>query len=135
MLTSKYFKFVEIFHNCSTSEIFEALDNNIIARQITFAAKCLDKIRENFDFPFIVNSWYRGHDHNLRVGGSKNSAHMQGLAIDISLRGEQAKQVYKYIVKNIANLHVDQLIVYPTFIHIAFCEVLPRYQIIIKRSS
>lgn len=135
MLQSKYFSFTEIFKNCTTSEIFDALDNKIIIEQILFAVQCLDKIRKNFDFPFKVNSWYRGHDHNLRVGGVKNSAHLQGLAIDISLRGLQAKQVVEYIKENIDKTEIDQLIVYPTFIHIAFETLMPRRQIIYKRSS
>lgn len=135
MLTGKYFKSSEIFKNCSISEIFEVLDNRIITEQISFALINLEKIREKFNFPFIVNSWYRSYDHNLRVGGVKNSAHMQGLAIDISLRGLQAKQVVDYIKKNIDQTEIDQLIVYPTFIHIAFDTLMPRRHIIYKRSS
>lgn len=43
----------------------------------------LDKIREKVGFPLIINSGYRSPEHNVRIGGVKNSAHMRGLAADI----------------------------------------------------
>lgn len=33
--------------------------------------------------PFIINSGYRCEAHNKAVGGSVNSSHMKGLAVDI----------------------------------------------------
>jgi hypothetical protein len=43
----------------------------------------LDLIREDAGFPFIITSGYRSPGWNAQVGGSANSAHMDGLAADI----------------------------------------------------
>ncbi len=43
----------------------------------------LNAIRSRFGKPIIVNSGYRSPEHNERVGGVKNSFHVQGLAADI----------------------------------------------------
>ncbi len=41
-------------------------------------------IRAAFGQPIRVNSWYRDHDHNKRVGGSATSQHLDGTAVDIT---------------------------------------------------
>lgn len=43
----------------------------------------LNAIRSRFKKPIIVNSGYRSHEHNAKVGGVKNSTHVQGIAADI----------------------------------------------------
>lgn len=45
--------------------------------------RLLDKIREDAGFPFIITSGYRSPAWNTQVGGSANSSHMQGIAVDI----------------------------------------------------
>lgn len=44
----------------------------------------LDFIRDDVGFPIKVNSGYRTPEHNTAVGGSVNSAHLSGLAVDIA---------------------------------------------------
>lgn len=43
----------------------------------------LQKIREHFGKPVIINSAYRTPEHNRRVGGSSGSYHVKGMAADI----------------------------------------------------
>lgn len=43
----------------------------------------LDRIREEFGKPILVNCGYRSPEHNAAVGGVKNSYHTLGLAADI----------------------------------------------------
>lgn len=43
----------------------------------------LDVARGIAGIPFIINSGYRSIEHNLAVGGIKNSSHLKGLAADI----------------------------------------------------
>lgn len=43
----------------------------------------LDNLREHFGKPILVNCGYRSPEHNAKVGGVKNSFHVQGLAADI----------------------------------------------------
>lgn len=45
----------------------------------------LEEIRRICNFPFIINSGFRTIRHNIAVGGKPNSAHLRGLAADISI--------------------------------------------------
>jgi zinc D-Ala-D-Ala carboxypeptidase len=45
----------------------------------------LQALRDALGKPLIVNSAYRSPEHNRKVGGAKNSRHMQGDAFDISM--------------------------------------------------
>lgn len=45
--------------------------------------KMLDKARELANIPFIINSGYRTSFHNKKVGGVRDSSHLEGLAVDI----------------------------------------------------
>ena len=44
----------------------------------------LDIARSLAGIPFVINDDYRTPADNERVGGSKNSAHLRGLAVDIA---------------------------------------------------
>lgn len=43
----------------------------------------LDSVREEYGYPIKVNSGFRSAEVNAKVGGAKNSAHLEGLAADI----------------------------------------------------
>ena len=45
----------------------------------------LDQLREKVGFPIIITSGYRCPKHNKEVGGKPDSAHIKGLAADISV--------------------------------------------------
>ncbi len=55
----------------------------VVTLDISFALR-LDLAREIAGMPFVITSGYRCHAHNVEVGGVKQSAHMAGLAADIS---------------------------------------------------
>ena len=44
----------------------------------------LDDVRDKFDKPIHINSGYRTPQHNEDVGGTENSSHLKGLAVDIA---------------------------------------------------
>jgi uncharacterized protein YcbK (DUF882 family) len=44
----------------------------------------LDEVRDKFDKPIRINSGYRSEKHNTKVGGTPNSSHLRGLAVDIA---------------------------------------------------
>lgn len=48
-----------------------------------FIAK-LQKLRNQVNFPIIITSGFRTHEHNIKVNGSVNSSHLRGFAADIS---------------------------------------------------
>lgn len=47
----------------------------------------LDALRRIWGRPLLINSGYRSLEHNISVGGVKDSAHMRGLAADIRCDG------------------------------------------------
>lgn len=56
--------------------------------------KKLDKAREKAGIPFRINSGYRTEAHNRKVGGVNDSAHLKGLAVDISTTPETKEIIY-----------------------------------------
>jgi hypothetical protein len=66
----------------------EGIDNNPpadIVKNLRKLANTLEKIRSLLgNVPILVSSGYRSPKLNLAVGGSKNSAHMSGLAADFT---------------------------------------------------
>lgn len=68
---------------------------------INIVEKLLDPIREELGEPIIVNSGYRNKVVNNMVGGAKNSAHLYGCAVDITLEcWHNNKRLFDAIVKN-----------------------------------
>jgi len=81
---------------------------------------CFEPLREWYNKPLKVNSFYRCPALNKAVGGSATSQHVKGEAIDISAGSkEENKKLYEWAK---ANLIFDQLInEYDfTWVHISF---------------
>lgn len=75
----------------------------------------LSSIRKELNRPMIVNSGYRTKAHNERVGGSPDSAHTKGLAVDIHV----LDNTFRYNLIRIAMKHgINRIGVYRTFIHL-----------------
>jgi len=66
----------------------------------------VQKVRENFGVT-VINSGYRGPALNTAVGGSSNSQHCKGEAVDIECPGTANETVAQWIADN---LEFDQLI-------------------------
>ena len=80
----------------------------------------LDPLREAYGRPIRVNSGYRCPKHNQAVGGVANSQHLRGEAADIQpVVGNEADlpQLARILI---SNGKFDQLILYPTFIHVSY---------------
>lgn len=75
-----------------------------------------------FNLHFTVTSAKRSASVNKAVGGVFNSQHLVGEAVDIKPYGSTTyNQLLEHIHNYSDNVHVfDQLILYPTFIHISF---------------
>ena len=75
----------------------------------------LDPARRKLGKPVFVNSGFRCEKHNAEVGGVKNSQHLRGEAADVCCADN--KRLAEIIE---ANGKFDQLILYPTFVHVSW---------------
>lgn len=83
---------------------------------------------------FSVTSARRTPEQNKACNGAPNSQHLVGEAVDIKPYGSTTfnkllKEIH-FFSDNV--LPFDQLIIYPTFIHVSFCP-RSRRQVIDKR--
>lgn len=128
----KYFKMKEFEcrDGCeipaSARENIEALVDNV-----------LDPVREAYCKPISVNSGYRCAKHNAAVGGVPNSQHMRGEAVDIAPVNSEKIKVKSELERLVQIIKeqgtFDQLIVYPTFVHVSYKRIgRNRKQIIYK---
>lgn len=68
-----------------------------------------------------ITSGYRSPALNARIGGSRTSAHMEGRAADIVVRGMTPVQVARAIER--AGIVLDQLIYEGTWVHVGIPRV------------
>ena len=81
---------------------------------VTFVQTNLQDIRSHFGKPVNVNSGYRSPSYNSKVGGAKNSYHMQGRAFDISIKDVTPAEIARYA----ASIGIPGIIQYNTFVHV-----------------
>lgn len=77
----------------------------------------LQKSRDHFKVPIILNSAYRTSGYNKQIGGAKNSYHVKGQAADLHANG---KVKLEELAKFFESIGCQGIIVYPNsgFIHI-----------------
>lgn len=85
----------------------------------------LQKIRNHFGKPVIINSAYRTVGKNNAVGGVARSQHLYGTAADIHIVGVSPKEVAKYAETLLPN--TGGIGIYSTFTHIDVREVKSRW--------
>ena len=93
---SKYFKEIEF-----------NMDKDFLSK--------LDDAREFANIPFKINSAYRTEEHNKSIGGSPNSSHLKGLAVDISAKDSRTR--FK-VLEALINVGFNRIGVASTFIHV-----------------
>lgn len=83
---------------------------------------------------FTITSARRTPEQNKACNGAPTSQHLTGEAIDMKPYGSTTyDRLLEYIHRYSDNVHTfDQLILYPTFIHISF-GVRNRHQVLDKR--
>lgn len=70
--------------------------------------------------PITISSGYRCPTLNQRIGGSRTSAHMDGRAADIHVRGMSPVSVAQAIVN--ADIELDQLIYEGAWVHVGIAK-------------
>lgn len=74
----------------------------------------LDELRKAVGFKLTINSSYRTPEYNKRIGGSKGSKHMEGIAADLKCKKSNKRAI---IVREALKLGLS-VGVAKTFIHI-----------------
>jgi hypothetical protein len=74
----------------------------------------LDAARHFAGVPFKINSGYRTRSHNRKVGGTKNSSHMVGMAADIACVESRQRA---YIIGGLIEAGFNRIGIGQTFIH------------------
>lgn len=110
MNLSPDFTLAELLH--SQTAIRRGIDNTptsaIVAELQRLAREILQPLRDQLGRPIVVSSGYRSPALNRAVGGSPNSAHMQGRAADITCPGVKPREVCLAIVE--LRLPFDQVL-------------------------
>lgn len=71
--------------------------------------------------PITILSGYRTEAHNRKVGGARNSQHVQGRALDLRPPGTMSVSEFYYKILTVADEYESKIKgvgLYPTFVHI-----------------
>jgi len=100
---------------CRLTQEVKKLPNGLDENMEALVTEVMDPAREKLGMPIICNSGFRCPIHNAKVGGATGSQHMKGEAMDV--RCADNRRLARIIVEN---GRFDQLIIYPTFIHVSW---------------
>ena len=99
-----------------------------IANMIYGCRKLLEPARQAIGCPIIINSGFRCEAVNRRVGGVRNSQHLQGCAADI--RPKDPSQFWQLVEFLKICEHTDQLLTGNGWLHISWTPFgIPRHYI------
>ena len=100
---------------CRLPQPATRLPNGIEENIEALVDEVLDPARRKYGKPVVVNSGFRCPIHNTAVGGVYNSQHVSGQAADVHC--EDNLKLARIIVEA---GRFDQLIIYPTFLHVSW---------------
>ena len=113
-------------------------DDQQVVNMIVTANRVFEPVREYFNKPIAISSFFRSKEVNKKIGGAKNSQHLLGKAIDMDaqvLGGLGNKDIFEYIYKY---LDYDQLIGEdlddfgePNWIHVSYNSPNNRFQTLV----
>ncbi|WP_426074856.1 D-Ala-D-Ala carboxypeptidase family metallohydrolase [Janthinobacterium sp. DSP2-3-3] len=129
MQLSKNFSLAELV--ASQVATRKGIDNTpapAIVANLTRLAVLLEQVRALVGAPIAISSGYRSPALNKAVGGAGNSAHVQGLAADISTAKLTPKALALLIRQS--DIAFDQLIYEGTWVHIGLSTGAPRRQVL-----
>jgi hypothetical protein len=103
---------------------------NEVLPALEFTMGRANQIRNLLGFPMLISSGYRSLELNKHIGGSEDSQHCKGEAIDFTCPafGPPIK-IAKTLAIHIEELGIDQLILEPGWIHASF-TLQPRLEIL-----
>jgi uncharacterized protein YcbK (DUF882 family) len=103
--------------------------DQLVIKNLAILAEQLEVLREYLGKPIKVTSGYRSKEHNAKIGGAKNSTHVNGMAADIKVSNSPPLEVYNAIEKLIADGKMKQggLGLYQSWVHYDFRGVKARW--------
>lgn len=112
-------------------------DAAAIAALTRLCEAVLEPVRVHFNVPILPSSGYRSRALNSALGGSQNSQHCKGEAVDFEIAGIAHADIAAWVVRELA---FDQLIVeYPQaacrsagWLHISYAQGRNRREILSK---
>lgn len=90
-------------------------DESIASQLRSLVVTVLQPLRRAYGKPLAINSGYRSPALNKAVKGANNSQHTKGQAADIAT--DNPRELARLVLRK--NLPFDQMILYPTFIHLS----------------
>ena len=138
---SKYITYEEATASSKAKEL--KINNDPNSKQLTnmklLAENIFEKVREHFDTPIYISSFFRSSKLNTKLKGSSTSQHCAnvGAAMDIDsdvYKGVTNSEIFNYILEN---LNFDQLIwefgndENPDWVHISYVsDILNRKEVL-----
>ena len=113
----KYFKYYE-FDSPDVDGSGQMMDSDIL--------QMLDSAREIYGKPMVINSGFRTEEHNAKVGGTENSSHLKGLAVDIKCTTSADRWD---MIDSLIKAGFNRIGVAKTFIHVDIDESKPPFLI------
>lgn len=108
-------------------------DKFILDGRIFKLAAVFEDIRHLWGKPITILSAYRSPTHNKKVGGARNSQHMQGRALDLAPpKGVKIGDFYETIKNNADKFGITGIGKYKTFVHV---DVRPTDKLIVWRGT
>ena len=102
-----------------TNQKIDNTPSKEIVEVLRTTAFYMEKVREILgNVAITINSGYRSPDVNRAVGGTSNSSHTYGYAVDSTAYGHTPLTISNILSKS--NLKFDQLIYEKTWVHISF---------------
>lgn len=106
-----------------------------VMRTLLFTMAGLERVRACVNWPIKINSGYRCEALNALVGGSPNSQHMRGEAVDITCPVlKDPRTLAAFLSGKMQLLGIDQLIRESTWVHLSF-TLKPRYEVLTKTAT
>ena len=115
---SKSFKWSEFTKSDTATRLHiqnEIVDWDVRDNIKALVEEVLQPLRDSWGGPLFINSGYRSAELNKAVGGVPTSQHCKGEASDVACTDPYS---LAKLIKRM-RLDVDQVIVYPSFVHIS----------------
>ena len=140
-MVSKNISYKEATHSTTAKRlgIDNTPDSEQFSNMIYVAENVFQPVREHFDTPIYISSFFRSEALNKAIRGSSSSTHMKGEAMDLDadVYGKVSNADIFHYIKD--NLEVDQLIWEfgtdqdPAWVHVSLSKGNNRNQILVAK--